>query len=184
MHFGCETMKFKVIDKKENKFLERTEFFVEIDHEKEPTPSAAALQKVASKELNSPLDKTEIKSIRSSYGIAKSQVKIYVWKKKKVPDLEKMAAEKKKSEEEKPKEGEEKPEEKKEEVAKGEPAEKPEGEEKKEEAVEKKEKPEGPSEEKQLRRKRNQRDHLKKIRKKRRQREIKKNLRKRVENNK
>jgi len=81
-------MKLSVIKEKANPFMRRKEVMAEIMHDGMPTPSAAALEELASQQLGAEKEKIEIKSIFSEYGTAKSKLKIFIWDEKK-PDAKK-----------------------------------------------------------------------------------------------
>jgi len=107
-------MKFEIKQDRENPFLKRRELLVDITHEKEPTPTKAALQKLLSAQLNIEPTHVEIDKIFSKKGISYSEAKIRVWKEPIVKDLGKEIKEKQKTEQKETKEEkvEEKPKEK------------------------------------------------------------------------
>ena len=101
-------MKIETTDEKENPFMKRKEYDLKVTHTGESTPSTAALQKVASEELDSDITKTEVVNIFSEYGKNESKALVFVSEEKEVPNL---AEEEKESEE---KENKEEPKEEKE----------------------------------------------------------------------
>jgi ribosomal protein S24E len=85
-------MKIEIKTEKENPFLERKEFMITILHDREPTPSKAAVQKFLSKELKQEATHVEVRQIMSRNGLGHSNAKVFVWKEPKAKDLEKEAA--------------------------------------------------------------------------------------------
>jgi len=100
-------MKADIVNEKDNKLLRRKELKLNIDHEGR-TPSKAELQQLLSKQLSKQPEFIDIRNIFSGKGIAKSNAVVFIWEEKKVEDLAKAVAEKKKAEQggeaEKPKE--------------------------------------------------------------------------------
>jgi small subunit ribosomal protein S24e len=80
-------MKIKIASEKENPLMERKELVVDIDHDKECTPTKAHLQVLLGKELKKDPEHIDIRNIFSGYGHPKSKSKVFVWNEKKVEDL-------------------------------------------------------------------------------------------------
>jgi ribosomal protein S24E len=94
-------MKIKILEKKHNPFLKREELRIEIEHERETTPSLSHLQQAISKEIGKGADHVDIRNIFSFRGASKSSSKVFVWeekhvKKKKEPVKEEPVKEEKK----------------------------------------------------------------------------------------
>jgi len=97
-------MKIEIKQDRENPFLKRRELIVDIVHEKESTPTKAAIQKLLSAQLNIEPTYIEIDKIFSKKGISYSEAKIKIWKEPIVKDLEKEIKEKQKTEQKETKE--------------------------------------------------------------------------------
>ncbi len=130
-------MELKIIEKKENKLLSRTEITAEMVHEG-PTPSYDAIKKALAKQVNADESLIAVKHVYPSYGESRVKIIANIYDDKKAMESIEPAAPKK---EEKPAEKkEEKPAEKKEEKpAEEKPAEEKSAEKKEEKPAEKKE---------------------------------------------
>jgi len=82
-------MKIEIKEEKENPFLRRKEFIVEVDHKDETTPSKAALQQYLVKELKKEAEYIDIRNIFSYSGMSKSKAKVFVLEEKKAQNLSK-----------------------------------------------------------------------------------------------
>lgn len=80
-------MKLEIKGDKKNPYLKRRELVAEIDHDKEATPSMAAVQQLAAKQLNADVAHVEVRNIYTGTGLAKSASQIFIWDEKKVEDL-------------------------------------------------------------------------------------------------
>jgi ribosomal protein S24E len=83
-------MKTTIENEKENPYMERKELAVKLEHDKEATPTKAALQKEISTLQKKDVENVEIVNIFSEHGIGASNAKVYIWNEKKVKDLSKV----------------------------------------------------------------------------------------------
>lgn len=93
-------MKFDISNEKHNRYLQRKELDVKIDHVGEPTPTKAALQQLLAKQLKKAVEHIDIVNIFSDKGRALAKSRVYIWEEAKAQDLSKVV--KKKTEEAKP----------------------------------------------------------------------------------
>lgn len=80
-------MKMKILSEKENPLMDRREIQVEIEHDKECTPSKAQVQALLSAELKKGLEHIDVRNVFSDNGKPVSASKVFVWKEKKAVDL-------------------------------------------------------------------------------------------------
>ncbi len=76
-------MKIELKTERHNPHMKRKELQIAVDHENEPTPTKAAVQQLAVKQLGHNADNTEVRSIHTEGGIGKSVAKVFVWSEKK-----------------------------------------------------------------------------------------------------
>ena len=83
-------MKIKIVSERENPLMERKELTVEIEHDKECTPSKAQVQALLSAELKKELEHIDVRNVFSDNGKPVSASKVFVWKEKKAVDFSKV----------------------------------------------------------------------------------------------
>lgn len=82
-------MKIDIVKEKENALLGRKEIRFEIDHPEESTPSKAAVQQLAAKQLEAEAGRVDVRHIFSGTGVSKSNASVFLWNEKRVEDLSK-----------------------------------------------------------------------------------------------
>jgi len=98
---GC-VFKMKLSSKEEriNPILKRKEMAAIIEHDGGATPSKASLQHFLAKETGAHVECVDIRHIFSFGGAPKSEIKVFIWEEKKVPDLSKVVKKEEKKKEE------------------------------------------------------------------------------------
>ncbi len=91
-------MEFRVVSERENPYLDRVEYVIEISHEGDKTPSRRDIAKYLSETLSLDLSKALIMYIRTFSGMNKSESLVYYypngidWSQIEPPDRDKLAA--------------------------------------------------------------------------------------------
>ncbi|MEM5793344.1 MAG: hypothetical protein QXY45_03245 [Candidatus Aenigmatarchaeota archaeon] len=81
--YSQHMINFQVITDKENKPLKRRDIYIIIDHPREPTPKKDDLIKLIAEKFNGNPENIEL-WIFTEKGRARTKVKSYIWKEKKV----------------------------------------------------------------------------------------------------
>jgi small subunit ribosomal protein S24e len=89
-------MKLEVKNEKMNPHLKRKELQIDVDHEGQATPKKDALQQLVAKQFGHNTENTDVRTIHTEGGAARSTAKVFVWAEKKPEEKKKDKKEAKK----------------------------------------------------------------------------------------